>query len=76
MTFNSSLNGLQVVNLDTFLAKDLVQGLQEIQTEGVGVGGGQDTVQGSPLGVLLEKTHGLDVVVGVEGEAVVDTGGL
>jgi hypothetical protein len=34
------------------------------------------TVERSPDGVLLEETHGLEVVVGVESEAVVDSRGL
>jgi len=33
-------------------------------------------VQWSPHRVLLEQAHGLEIVVGVEGEAMVDSSGL
>lgn len=33
-------------------------------------------VQRSPDRVLLEQAHGLEVIVGVKGEAVVDSSGL
>jgi hypothetical protein len=32
-------------------------------------------VQGGPLGLVLEQTHGLDKVVLIDGEAVIDAGG-
>lgn len=34
------------------------------------------TIDGSPLGFLLEKTHGLDIVGGIGSEAVVDASRL